>query len=110
MPRPCARCAPRRPAPWRTNALYDVRVGTRTGAAARLTSYRYPEETLVGSDVAVTTTETTLIADPAGMFTARLRAPRGEFENVLPAYREFLIQLVLGPPQAVQAPSEPELP
>jgi hypothetical protein len=91
------------------DALYEVRVGTRIGAASRLTSYRYPEETLVGSEVAATTTETALVADPAGIFTARLRAPRGEFEKVLPAYREFLLQLVLGPaPDA--SPSETMLP
>jgi hypothetical protein len=93
-----------------STSLYEVRVGTRTGQAARLTSFRYPEEKLVGSEVAVTTTETALIADPAGMFTARLRAPRGEFEKVLPAYREFLLQLVLSPPEPVRPASEPMLP
>ena len=91
-------------------ALYEVRVATRTAEAARLTSFRYPEEKLVGSEVAVTVTETALIADHAGMFTARLRAPRGEFEKVLPAYREFLLQLVLGPPAPVVKPYEAELP
>ena len=91
-------------------ALYEVRVGTRTGQASRLTAYRYPKETLVGSEVAVMLTETALVADPAGMFTARLRAPRGEFEKVLPAYREFLLQLVLGPPAPAAPSSEPVLP
>ncbi len=91
-------------------ALYEVRVGTRTGQAARSTSYRYPEGTLVGSEVAVTTTENVLVGDPAGMFTARLRAPRSEFEKVLPSFREFLLQLVLGPPAPIAAPSEPVLP
>jgi hypothetical protein len=91
-------------------ALYEVRVATRTAQAARLTSFRYPEEKLVGSEVAVTVTETALIADPAGMFTARLRAPRGEFEKVLPAYREFLLQLVLGPRLPDVKPFEAVLP
>jgi hypothetical protein len=91
-------------------ALYEVRVGTRTGEAARLTSFRYPEETLVGSAVVVTVTETALVAAPAGMFTARLRAPRGEFEKVLPAYREFLLQLVLGPPAPVESSVDSGLP
>lgn len=91
-------------------APYEVQVGTRTAAAARITSFRYPEEKLVGSEVAVTVTETALVADPNGMFTARLRAPRGEFEKVLPAYRQFLLQLVLGPPAPVVPPSEPVLP
>jgi hypothetical protein len=91
-------------------ALYEVLVGTRTGRASRQTSYGYPKETLVGSEVAVTVTETALIADPAGMFTARLRAPRDEFEKVLPAYREFLLQLVLGPPAPAAPSSERELP
>jgi hypothetical protein len=91
-------------------ALYEIRAGKRTGLALRQTSYRYPEETLVGSEVAVTVTETGLVADPAGMFTARLRAPRDEFEKVLPAYREFLLQLVLGPPAPVAPVSDPVLP
>ncbi|HXT01048.1 MAG TPA: hypothetical protein VN915_10260 [Elusimicrobiota bacterium] len=91
-------------------AIYDVQVGTRTAAAARMLSYRYPEEKLVGSEVDVTVTETALVDDPLGMFTARLRAPRAEFEKVLPAYREFLLQLVLGPPAPVAPPSEPVLP
>jgi hypothetical protein len=91
-------------------ALYEVRVGTRTGQAVRLTSFRYPPETLVGSEVVVTVTETALVDDEAGMFTARLRAPREEFEKVLPSYREFLRQLVLGPPAPAAPPSEPVLP
>jgi len=89
-------------------APYEIQVGTRTAEASRMTSFRYPEETLVGSEVAVTETETALVADPNGMFTARLRAPRDEFEKVLPAYREFLLQLVLGPPAPVAPPSESE--
>jgi hypothetical protein len=93
-----------------TAALYEVRVGTRTGQAARTTAYRYPASTLVGSEVAVTTTETVLIPDAAGMFTARLRAPRGEFEKAVPAFREFLLQLVLGPPAPPAPVSDPELP
>ena len=86
-------------------ALYEVRIGTRTAQAARMTAYRYPKETLVGSEVVVMVTETALVADPAGMFTARLRAPRAEFEKVLPAYREFLLQLVLGPAEISAFPN-----
>ena len=93
-----------------TAALYTVQVGTRTAAAARLTAFRYPQEKLVGSEVGVTLTETALVSDPLGMFTARLRAPRGEFDKVLPAYREFLLQLVLGPAAPIVPPSEPMLP
>jgi hypothetical protein len=93
-----------------TAALYEVRVGTRTGQAARSTAYRYPEGTLVGSEVAVTMTENVLVGDSGGMFTARLRAPKAEFEKVLPAFREFLLQLVLGPPPPVAPSSEPVLP
>jgi hypothetical protein len=93
-----------------TTALYEVRVGTRTGLGARVTEHLYPESTLVGSQVVVMTTESILVNDPAGMFTARLRAPRAEFEKFLPAFREFLLQLVLGPPPPVVAPSEPVLP
>ncbi len=91
-------------------ALYEVRVGTRTGSALRQTSYRYPQETLVGSAVVVTETETALIPDAAGMFTARLRAPRPEFEKVLPAYRRFLLQLVLGLPAPAARAYEGTLP
>ena len=91
-------------------ALYEVRVGTRTGQAARVTAYRYPKGTLVGSEAVVMTTENVLVDDAVGMFTARLRAPRQEFEKVLPAFREFLLQLRLGPPPPVEPSFEPVLP
>jgi hypothetical protein len=91
-------------------ATYEVQVGSRVAQASRQTTYGYPKETLVGSEVAVTLTETALIDDPAGMFTARLRAPKAEFEKVLPAYREFLLQLVLGPPAPAAPAAEPLLP
>lgn len=90
--------------------LFEVRVGTRAGQAARVTSYRYPESTLMGSQVSVIVTETVLVDDPLGMFTARLRAPRDEFEKVLPQFREFLLQLVPGPPPKVEPKQEPILP
>lgn len=91
-------------------AVYEVRVGTRAALAARVTDYRYPAGTLAGSEVRVTVTETALVDDPHGMFTARLRAPRAEFEQQLPAYRAFLLQLSLGPPQKAAAKPEPALP
>jgi len=91
-------------------ALYEVRVGTRAGVASRLTSRVYPEGTLVGSEQKTFVTETVLVADPNGMYTARLRAPRGEFEKVLSAFREFLIQLVLGQPVHEPPKPEPTLP
>lgn len=78
--------------------LYEVRVATLSGTASRLTSHLYPEETLVGSQVEVVITETILVPSGAGMYTARLRASREEFDGVLPSFREFLLQLVLGPP------------
>ncbi|MDD5304822.1 MAG: hypothetical protein PHS14_17130 [Elusimicrobia bacterium] len=86
--------------------VYEVRVATRTGLAARATKYQYPEGVLVGSETSVVVTETTLIPDGFGMYTARLRAPRGEFDSALPAYREFLLQLVLGPPKPKPAPRQ----
>ncbi len=79
--------------------LYEVRVSTRVGAAARVRNYHYPVETLVGSKTEIIVTETVLVPDRAGMYTARLRAAQGEFEKVLPAFREWLLQLVLGPPE-----------
>lgn len=91
-------------------ALYEVRVGTRTGTASRLTSHSYPEGTLTGSETKVVLTETVLVEDPNGMYTARLRAPRGEFEKVLPSFREFLLQLVLGQPVHAAPKEEAELP
>jgi hypothetical protein len=87
-------------------ALYEVRVGGRFGQASRQTSYRYPEGTLVGSEVAVSVTETTLVPDPSGMYTARLRAPREEFEKILSAYREFLLQLSLERPKPAAGASQ----
>jgi len=86
--------------------LYEVRVATYVGTAVRMTSYHYPVETLVGSETEITVTETVLAQDGAGMYTARLRAAKGEFEKVLPAFREFLLQLVLGPPRKTEAQSD----
>ena len=90
--------------------VYMVRVATRSGPAARVTTYSYPNGTLVGSVTSVILTETTLIPDGAGLFTMRLRAPREEFESALPAYREFLLQLVLGPPKPKAAKAEYNMP
>lgn len=86
--------------------VYEVRVATRTGLAARATKYEYPDGTLVGSETVVIVTETVLIPDGWGLFTARLRAPRAEFDAALPAYREFLLQLALGPPKPKPAPKQ----
>lgn len=86
--------------------VYEVRAATRTGVAARVTKYRYPDGVLVGSEAAVVVTETLLIPDGWGLFTARLRAPRSEFDAALPAYREFLLQLSLGSPKSKPAPKQ----
>jgi hypothetical protein len=91
-------------------AVYEVRVGSRTGLGARTTSHSYKQGTLVGSEQSVIVTETILIPDIAGMFTARLRAPREEFAKILPGYREFLLQLQPGPPQKEAPKSELSLP
>ena len=86
--------------------LYEVRVATRVGAAARTTSYDYPEETLIGSETRISVTETVLVADASGMYTLRLRAAKEEFAAVLPSFREFLLQLVLGQPKSADPRSE----
>jgi hypothetical protein len=91
-------------------AVYEVRVGSRTGLGARLTAHRYKEGTLLGSEETVTVTETILISDVSGLFTARLRAPRAEFPKVLPVFREFLLQLSLGPPVKAAPKAELTLP
>ncbi len=88
--------------------VFEVPVAPRAGLAARATKYRYAEGSLVGSETAVIVTETILIPDGSGIFTARLRAPRAEFDASLPAYREFLLQLVLGPPKPKAGP-KPEV-
>lgn len=85
---------------------FDVRVATRTGIAARSTKYSYAEGTLVGSETKVQVTETVLIPDGWGMFTARLRAPKAEFDAAVPAFHEFLTQLRLGPPPPKAAPKQ----
>jgi len=87
--------------------LYEVRVATRVGSAVRVTSYHYPKETLVGSEVRIAVTETVLVPDPSGMYTARLRASPEDFDKVLPSFREFLLQIVLGAPKPVEPKSEP---
>ena len=84
--------------------VYEVQVATRVGLAARATKYRYPDGVLVGSETTVIVTETTLVPDGSGMYTARLRAPRAEFDSALAAYRQFLLQLVLGPPKPKAGP------
>jgi len=86
--------------------VYEVQVGTRAGTGARTTRYQYPEGVLVGSETKVVVTETILVPDGYGIYTARLRAPRGEFEAVVPAFREFLLQLRLGPPPPKAAPKQ----
>lgn len=89
-----------------SGGVYEVRVATRAGLAARTTKYRYPEGVLVGSETTVIVTETILAPDGYGLFTARLRAPRAEFDAVLPAFREFLLQLTLGAPKPKAAPRQ----
>lgn len=91
-------------------ALYEVRVGTHTGVASRMTSHAYPEGTLVGSEEKTFVTETVLVNTGAGMFTARLRAPAAEYAKVEPAFRQFLVQMVLGPPVREQPKQEYFLP
>jgi hypothetical protein len=89
-----------------SSSVYEVQVATRLGLAARATKYVYAEGTLVGSETSVLVSETILVSDGYGLYTARLRAPRGEFDAVLPAYREFLLQLVLGPPKPKLPPNQ----
>jgi hypothetical protein len=86
--------------------VYEVMFGTRAGVGARTTKYHYPESVLVGSETKVVVTETVLAPDGYGIYTARLRAPRAEFDAVQPAFREFLQQLRLGPPPPKPAPKQ----
>lgn len=91
--------------------VYEVRVATRAGWGARTTSWLYPEGTLTGSVARVIVTESVLVPDGWGLYTARLRAPREEFETVRASFLEFLRQLRLGPPPPKAAPKpEPVLP
>ena len=89
-----------------SGGVYEVRVATRAGLAARATKYQYAEGSLVGSETSVVVTETTLVPDGSGLYTARLRAPRGEFDAAVAPYREFLLQLVLGPPPPKAPPKQ----
>lgn len=89
-----------------SSTVYEVQVATRAGVAARATKYIYPDGKLVGSETKVLVTETILVPDGYGLYTARLRAPRAEFDALLPAYREFLLQLVLGPPKPKPPPKQ----
>ncbi len=88
------------------SGLFEVMVATRAGLGARVRKYRYPDGVLVGSETAVTITETILVPDGYGQYTARLRAPAAEFSAALPKFREFLLQLVLGPPPPKAAPKQ----
>ena len=88
------------------SSVYEVRVATRIGLAARTTKYVYPDGVLMGSETTVQVTETILVPDGWGLYTARLRAPRAEFDAALPAYREFLLQIVLGPPKSKAPPKQ----
>lgn len=86
--------------------VFEVRVATRTGLASRSTKYSYAQGTLVGSDTKVQVTETVLIPDGWGMFTARLRATKEEFDAAVPAFHEFLTQVRLGPPPPKPPPKQ----
>jgi hypothetical protein len=86
--------------------LEEVKVATRTALAGRTTRWVYPEATLTGSEQRVMVTETVLIPDGYGVYTARLRAEKGEFEELLPVFRRFLTQLVLGPPPPSAPPKQ----
>lgn len=85
--------------------LEEVKVATRTALAGRSSRWIYPEATLTGSEQRVVVTETVLVPDGTGLYSARLRAEREEFDEVLPLFRRFLTQLVLGPPPPA-APSK----
>ncbi|MDX6770400.1 MAG: hypothetical protein SF051_12770 [Elusimicrobiota bacterium] len=86
--------------------LEEVRVSTRSGLAGRSSRWVYPESSLIGSEQRVVVTETVLVPDGYGLYTARLRAERDEFDAVLPAFRRLLEQLVLGPPPPVAPPKQ----
>lgn len=86
--------------------VFEVRVATRTGLASRATKYSYPEGTLVGSATKVMVTETVLIPDGWGMYTARLRATKDEFDAAVPLFHEFLKQVRLGPPPPKPPPKQ----
>ena len=86
--------------------VFEVRVATRTGLASRSTKYSYAEGTLVGSETKVQVTETVLIPDGWGMFTARLRASKADFDAAVPAFHEFLTQVRLGPPPPKPPPKQ----
>lgn len=84
--------------------LEEVKVATRTALAGRSSRWVYPESSLVGSEQRVLVTETVLVPDGEGLYTARLRAEKSEFERTRPAFRRLLEQLVLGPPAPETGP------
>jgi hypothetical protein len=86
--------------------VYEVRVGTRAGLGARTTTWIYPEGTLTGSVARTIVTESVIVPDAWGLFTARLRAPKDEFERVRADFLEFLRQLSLGPPPPKAGPKQ----
>jgi hypothetical protein len=86
--------------------LEEVLVATRTALSGRASRWVYPESTLVGSEQRVVVTETVLVPDGYGLYAARLRADKGEFEEVEPAFRRLLGQLVLGPPPPKAQPKQ----
>lgn len=92
------------------SALAEVKVGTRTALSGRVSRWVYPEGTLVGSSARVVVTETVLVRDATGMYTARLRGDKAEFEAALPRFRRLLEQLVLGPPKAAPPPKAETVP
>lgn len=90
-------------------ALAEVRVGTRAALAGRTSRWVYPENTLVGSASRVIVTETVLVPDGEGMYTARLRADKDAFEEAAPRFRRLLEQLTLGPPKPKAPPKQDAL-
>lgn len=91
------------------SALTEVRVGTRAALSGRTSRWIYPEGTLVGSASRVVVTETVLVPDGEGMYTARLRAEQDAFEEAAPRFRRLLEQLYLGPPKPKAPPKQDAL-
>lgn len=76
----------------------DVLISTRPAHAVRYTTYHYPEPYLTGSVVKVAVTETLLVPAAGGYWVVQMRAARGDFSKLLPAFVKFRDLLRLDPP------------
>lgn len=78
-----------------THIVTEVALSSRTAYTARYTTYYYPEGTLVGSQVKVFLTETTMIPASEGVYLFHYRAQDKDFKKFYPLFKSFIGHVIL---------------